>query len=365
MKLLNFIFGVLGLLLILGAFFSFLPLVLLGGIATGNLIFAFGFPIFLMILGAIMVYFGFYYSKDYQYGNSQTLEIIKWGIIVTISLVISNYIVNKLTIVNNLLVILITASIVSIVIQAIMSHNTNHTFKMRWFIFYFLVYSNVIWIMTEYILPKISITINILTLIIMGFTIGGVVMILQKMRIGFRSLPWISFILFLILIVANLSYLSGIGLDDFLPNNSSVNNPQILLGNFEKCPIPSFHPVSTGNINPQSIGSTLNSLIDSTVWRIENDFNICYEGKYKNQYSDWIYCDNLIVSRWVKSNSGTINYRWYTAVTVEWKPLSKENQIYSLEGFSCENGQKVTVEKGETNYYVYDSRDGTKIRIKY
>ena len=35
------------------------------------------------------------------------------------------------------------------------------------------------------------------------------------------------------------------------------------------------------------------------------------------------------------------------------------------DNFYCENGQKVTVDKETTSYYVHVSRDGTEITIEY
>ena len=88
----------------------------------------------------------------------------------------------------------------------------------------------------------------------------------------------------------------------------------------------------------------------------------CYKGKYKGQFPDWFYCDDMVVSRWETSDSGAIRYRWYTAVTAEWRP---EKGRYLLDDFSCENGKKVTVDKESTAYYVHVSRDGTEIKIEY
>jgi hypothetical protein len=74
----------------------------------------------------------------------------------------------------------------------------------------------------------------------------------------------------------------------------------------------------------------------------------------------------MIVSRWETGSSGTIKYRWYTAVSAEWRPIRLGNDpLYTLNGLTCENGKKVTVAKETTGYYVYVSRDGTPIRIEY
>ena len=63
---------------------------------------------------------------------------------------------------------------------------------------------------------------------------------------------------------------------------------------------------------------------------------------------------------------GAISFRWYTAVSSEWVPKSEgDKSSYVFNRFICENGQKVVVEKGVTNYYVYDSRDGMQIKIEY
>ena len=102
MGLLRFILGVLGILLIVGAFSSFIPLLFLGGIATGSATFAFGFPIFLMVLGASMIYFGFYYEKSRHSSNTQIKWLGKWGIVNTIAILVSNYIVAQLLIINDL-----------------------------------------------------------------------------------------------------------------------------------------------------------------------------------------------------------------------------------------------------------------------
>ena len=71
----------------------------------------------------------------------------------------------------------------------------------------------------------------------------------------------------------------------------------------------------------------------------------------------------MIVSRWETTISGTISYRWYTAVSAEWKPVEEGKFIF--DKFSCEGGKKVTVDKESTSYYVHVSRDGTEIKVEY
>lgn len=292
-------------------------------------------------------------------------NITKWAFISFIGLLISRYIIIKLTIINDFLGILLAAIIISILIQAVRSHNNQSYFKMKWFIFYFLIYSIIIWII-GYMFPKLSFQNGILPSIIIGFAIGIFIYLIQETGIKSRTVPWISLVLVLILIVSNLGYLQGI-----IPINfqNLYKNSSLLQESEQLCPTPTkdLQEFET-SFNPKIIASTLNNdFIDISVWRVENLFSSCYKGKYKGQYPNSYYCDNMIVSRWETGSSGEINYRWYTAVTAELNPTKLENGvvIYSLNAFSCENGQKVTVKKGVTDYYVYDSKDGTKIRIKY
>ncbi len=74
------------------------------------------------------------------------------------------------------------------------------------------------------------------------------------------------------------------------------------------------------SFTPNGIASILNNYVDASVWRVENLFSPCYKGKYTGQNPNWYYCDDMIVSRWETSSSGTINYRWYTAITAEFSP---------------------------------------------
>jgi hypothetical protein len=365
MGLFRFILGVLGVLLVIGAFSSFIPLVFLGGISSGSVAFAFGFPIFLIILGVAMIYFGFYYSGFTNKNSSQLIMIAKWGAINTVAIFLANYIISKLMFVNNLLIILFTAAMVSIITQIVKSHKSQ--FKIKWFLFYFLIYANIIWAMGEFFLPKTVFQSGLFSFIVVGFTIAGVVVIIQRLNVRQHSIPWISIILVIILLVANLDSLelSPIKLLLEKPINSSE-----LLEEKRECPTAISGVLNRSLVesafDPKMIGPTLNKLITTSIWDVEGDIRSCYKGKYKGQFPGWLYCDDMIVSRWETSNSGTIKYRWYTAVTAEWKPVSDTDKShYVFDNFSCENGKKVTVDKETTAYYVHVSRDGTEIKIEY
>jgi len=112
----------------------------------------------------------------------------------------------------------------------------------------------------------------------------------------------------------------------------------------------------------------VNKMIDTNVWRIEATSKKCYIGKYVGQYPEKIYCDDAIVSRWETTDSGTIDHRWYTALSSEWNPIKNENGEvtgYKFDKIVCENGQKIYVNKESTSYYVHVTKDGNKIQIEY
>lgn len=360
MNLLKFILGILGALLIIGAFSSFLPLFLLGGLVTGSVAIAFGLPIFLIIVGAVMVYFGFYYKGSTHNSNYQLIQIVKWGAIYTISILLGNYIINKLMIVNDLFIILITAVIISIAVQIVKSHESH--FQTNWFIFYFLVYANVIWIMGEFILPEIAFQTGIFSSIVMGFSLAGIVLIIRKIRIKKNAIPWICFILVIILLVANLESLP-ISPDAFrISSNTSLSEDK------QKCPIAISDPTpikKETQFDANIVSPLLNKVINDSVWRIEQDFRNCYKGRYKNQYPDRYYCDDLVVSRWELSSQGTIEYRWYTVASAEWKPqrLTSFSTQYVFNRFICENGKKMIVDKVKPEIFTYDTKDGSTVNI--
>ncbi len=291
------------------------------------------------------------------------LLILKWWVVAFVGIWLGNYLCSKFGITSELLMILAVTLFLSIIIEIARSHEQGHNFYLRWFIFYFLVYTWVIWAMNNYLLPKINSPNNIIYFVIVGLTISIAIFIAKKIPLKSRAIPWISLLLIVLLLAANLTYLQDMGLGKFIPAFKTQADSN-LSEDKQSCPTPSSHPIYRANID-SNLGALLKSLIDSNIWRIESEFGICYKGKYKNQNPNWLYCDNLIASRWDLGSSGTINYRWYTAVTAEWEPVTEGTDIYSLRDFVCENGQKVSVEKGVTNYYVYDSRDGTQIRIAY
>jgi len=269
-------------------------------------------------------------------------------------------------VVNTLVVILLTATIVSIVAQIVRSHESD--FKIRWFVFYFLIYANITWLMVEFILPELAFQSGVFSSIVIGFTLAGAVAIIHQLNIRYHSVPWISLILLIILIITNLESLQiALPIQPFLEkssNSSGVSEEK------QVCPTSiSALPVlrNEERFDPKLVGPVLNNLINSSVWRMEGNIRSCYKGKYKGQYPDWFYCDDMIVSRWETSISGTIRYRWYTAVTAEWQPNIQDpyGVEYVFNGFSCENGKKVTVNKETTAYYVHISRDGTEIKVEY
>ena len=368
MGLVRFILGVLGILLIIGAFTSFIPLLFLGGIATGSVAFAFGFPIFLMILGAAIVYYGFYYKESVRKSNIQLGQVAKWGIIHSIAILLANYVTSRFIILDNFLVILFTAIIVSIVTQVVRSHESH--FNLKWFIFYFLVYANVIWVIGEFILPKLFFQTTTFSSFFVGFILAGVVDIIQKINIRQHAIQWISIVLVITMLVSNLgSVMSLVNLESLPIDTTKIKqtkNTSELSEKDQVCPTPDLPRLpllkAQSALESELIAGTINDLVDTSVWRIEGNVRNCYKGKYKGQYPDWFYCDDMIVSRWETTSSGTISYRWYTAVTAEWRP---EDGKYVFDDFSCENGKKVTVDKETTAYYVHVSRDGTEIKIEY
>ncbi len=286
------------------------------------------------------------------------LEFTKWFLVSFIALLIGSYLVNKLAIGNSFAVNFLTALFISIVVQAFRSHN-HEDFSLRWFIFYLLVYSTIIWVVNSYIFTETVIQKSIFLSFITSLFIGGTIMLIEKAKLRYKTLPWISFVLLLLLVIGNLGNLGQI--TKITLSYQNQNNPTIISEDKLSCP-------STTESLPLRELSTLalNTLISTDVWRIEKNFDNCYSGKYKGQYPERLYCDNMIVSRWDKSVSGSINYRWYTAVTTEWSVESSQGRpIYVLNGMSCENGKKVTVDKETRNYYVYVARDGSEIKIEY
>jgi hypothetical protein len=291
-------------------------------------------------------------------------SIIKWWIIYSISLFFGAYILKKLVILNPLLNLIFIALIVTIVAQAIKSHEFHkNIFKFKRFIFYFLVYANVIWLIGKFIFPETILQAGPLSFIFLGFVISIVVQIVKKLKLRDHTINWLNFLLLLLLIVANSEYLALDSIQSFMENtyNTSSYSEEKQL-----CPMPQWEVpviISTAEFNPENINQKSIRVIDNSIWRIENRFGTCYMGKYRGQHPDWYYCDDMIVSRWDTGSSGTINHRWYTAISAEWNLT--DNNVYEFNGFKCENGQKVTVDKDETNYYVHVTKDGTELKIEY
>ncbi len=367
MKLFRFILGVLGVLLVIGAFSSFIPLVFLGGLASGSVGFAFFFPIFLIVVGAAMIYFGFYYQGFNQHNNSKLIWIVKWGLVHSIGVFIGNLIVNKLVIMDTLFVTVLIALSVSIATQVIRSKD--FTFKFKWFIFYFLIYANIIWVMGEYVLPGLSYQAGVFSSLVVGFTLAAVIDIVQKLRLKYDSAVWVTIILTILLLVLNIESLHLGSIDQFFMSSANMTSAE----DSQSCPTPMSGVIqfpwvmSKSKLSLGSTGSQLNNLIDTSVWRIEANTRKCYQGKYVGQQPDSFYCDDMVVSRWETDSSGAIKYRWYTAVSAEFENINASfySPQYRFKGFDCENGQKVVVRKDVTDYYVYESKDGTQIRIKY
>lgn len=305
------------------------------------------------------------HKKTFRKVSPWLINFLKWGVICSIGILVSYFIVSKLNIVNNLWVILITSFIVSSFVEMVRSHNHHYRFKKRWVFFYFLVYATIIWLINELFFSIFS-SQNILTQsLIVGFILSSGILLIRSLRLKSNSLPWAYIILILILVVGNLSYVS-----DFIPSNINFqSNTSELSEQDQFCPTTIYGVQAPFILDKNEFNSisTMNKwtniFINSIVWRKENDVSTCYLGKYQGQNPNNFYCDDLIVSRWELKNSGTINYRWYTAVSSEWIPVNSTS--YSFNGFICENGQKVVVEKGVTNYYVYDSRSSGTIKIKY
>lgn len=293
------------------------------------------------------------------------IDAIKWIVICSIAIIISNFIIDKLMISNNFLIILLTALFVSIVIQAVKSHEHEYNFRMKWFFFYFIVYSTIIWFVTEYIFLKINTQNPILLSILLGIILAIAIILLKKINIKSKSIYWIILILISLLVVANLGNIPGLDIPNF---TKSYQNSSKLNENEQICPTTmyngvSLHPyVLEANLNPNVVIPMMDSIINKKIWKIESNIRSCYKGKYQDQNPQWYYCDDMIVSRWEINNAGTIDYRWYTAVSAIWIPEAGSSR-YMLNGFSCENGQKLIVKKGEHKFYVHDTRSGTQINI--
>lgn len=291
-------------------------------------------------------------------------SILKWGIVYSISLFIGNYILNQLNIAHIFLNLILMAFFVSIIAQVAKNHGHHESqFNLKWFIFYFLIYANLIWLIEKIIFSGMITQAGSLSVILTGFIISVVVFIIRKIGIKGHSIILINFILLVLLFVANIDSLNIDSTRSFVNTqlNSSLKTEEKQL-----CPTPLREMPKVTNTKVFKIvtmGPELSKLIDTSVWTIENGIGTCYAGKYKGQQLNGYYCEGMIVSRWDTSSAGTINHRWYTAVYAEWLPSNDGGWLFN--GFKCENGQKLEVEKGKTNYYVHVNKDGSTVRIEY
>ena len=359
MDIYKFALGIIGITLSICSLSYLLSFSLEGiyGIST------FWFAIFLVFLGGIIFYFSFYYkykNKKYFFSNLKTY--FKWGAVYTISTLIGIYIINSLSITNNLYFVLFTAIIISIASQIFKSRS--YSFKLNWFIFNFLIYLTSIWVLVEYVLPETVIKRVLLYSLIVGFFITGIIKIIYKINLKKDSRIWISVLLVLVLLAGNFGVVSNSNFGDLFDSSSNSSG---IFEEQEECP-----SVLQGELDRElseavftdvsSMGNALAEGINSSIWNLENNIRSCYQGKFAGQNPNWYYCDDMIVSRWEISSSGTIDYKWYTAISAEWEPIEEK---YIFNNFVCESGQKVKVDKETTSYYVHVSRDGTEITIEY
>jgi len=203
MGVFRFIIGVLGILLIIGTASAFLPLVLLGGISSGSVGFAFGFPIVLFIIGAIMVYFGFYSSRGYH--NFKYLWFIKWGLVHSFSIWLASIILLKLNIYEPILTIFSTGLVISIMAFFIRKSH----FNIKWFSLYFMIHSASFWIINFYLLPWIGINDLIIKTLTSGFIIAGITSVTGKLNLRKKEIA-ATIILFVLIIFFNYSGMSNI-----------------------------------------------------------------------------------------------------------------------------------------------------------
>jgi hypothetical protein len=333
-----------------------------------------------------MTYIGFYFEETVGSGNSKIKEVFTWGITYTLAILISIYTVTKMSISDSFLYLLLTTTLISIFAEIVRAHT--HEFRLNWFLFYFLVYANSVWLISEFVLPFISHVQSELSIaLITGFVLSGVYNIIQKSQIREKSIKWLAIVLVFIIIVSNLSFFQSFDVDSAIKmlstptrvSKGASNSTNILSvqPTYEKttqtdwkCPEINFDDLNStmffGTIRPENIQHALNGVINSSIWRIDNDLRACYMGKYKGQYPENMYCDDMVISRWATDDDGTIKYRWYTVVdaVLVSRDIGTTEHAYAFHSLVCTNGKRIEVDKKETQYYVYDSRDGTRINIK-
>jgi len=176
MGVFRFIIGVLGILLIIGTFSSFLLIAFLGGISSGS-VYGLALPIILFVIGAVMVYFGFYSTGGYhhfKYGF-----FVKWGLIYAGSVFLFEFLNTKLKITNSLLIILF-AGIVVILVASIIRHKKTN---IKNFVLYWLFFSTIYWLSINYTLDIFGINNKYLQYLFIGFSMITGTTILRKFNI--------------------------------------------------------------------------------------------------------------------------------------------------------------------------------------
>jgi hypothetical protein len=79
------------------------------------------------------------------------LNFLLWTSVILIGLFVSHFIIDRLNITNNFLIVLITAFIISVFMELIRSHNERYYFKKNWVFFYFLIISVTLWAFNDFI----------------------------------------------------------------------------------------------------------------------------------------------------------------------------------------------------------------------
>lgn len=219
--LIKFIIGVLGILLIIGTGSAFLPLILLGGFVSGSVTTAFALPIVLLVIGAVMVYFGFYYHGSISSNKSN--QFLKWGIIHSISLYVGLIIIQKIGI-NNLFIKFILLGVFLSIVASII--NKVHVTKKRQLLSYML-HIFAVWLSIQYLINLIGINNYLASVIFTGFFVHIFFVIFQKLKLRGKEIP-ITILLLFIFIVFNISSLSSISLSDIEFSNFNFNQEEII-----------------------------------------------------------------------------------------------------------------------------------------
>ena len=222
MGVFKFIIGVLGVLLILGTMSAFLPLVLLGGLSSGTVSGALILPIFLFVVGAVMVYFGFYYHGSSSSSNELS-NFLKWGAIHAIGLYVGLIIIQKMNISNLLIKYVLLGALLALVASIV---NKIHTNRKRQFLSYALhIFS--VWISIQYIVPLIGINDYLASIIFSGFIIHAIFILFKRLKLHGKEIP-VSILILAVFIIFNLSSLSSISLGSMDFSNLNFNKEEII-----------------------------------------------------------------------------------------------------------------------------------------